>query len=178
MNNYLCKKLSKKNKNNNDEIVNKSYFKLPYIGKCSNDIKDEIDHICSKFCNNLKIDICFSLFKTGSFFTVKDCISSTQKSFVVYSFFCSSCRASYIGETTRHLKSRVEEHLSTGKGSVIHEHISNNQNCKTKCNIECFKIIDSANSEFQLKIKEAIHIALRKPTLNKQIKHERLNIII
>ena len=32
----------------------------------------------------------------------------------------------------------------------------------------CFKIIDKANSKFDLKIKEALHINWRKPNLNTQ----------
>ena len=120
----------------------------------------------------------FSLFKTGSLFSVKDKISSEQRSFVVYLFSCGGCKASYIGETTRNLMVRIEEHLSSGKGSIIFEHISQNSRCKDLCNKTSFKIIDSANSEFRLKIKEAIHITLKKPTLNKQIKHVVLNIVI
>ena len=34
-------------------------------------------------------------------------------------------------------------------------------------NLLCFKIIDQANSKFDLKIKEALHIIWRKPNLNK-----------
>ena len=34
--------------------------------------------------------------------------------------------------------------------------------------ILCFKIIDKANSKFNLKIKEALHINWRKPNLNTQ----------
>ena len=65
-----------------------------------------------------------------------------------------------------------------GKGSVIFDHLQRNQKCKEICNKSSLKIIDSARSQFQLKIKEAIHIALKKPTLNKQIKHKTLNIAI
>ena len=73
---------------------------------------------------------------------------------------------------------RMDEHLHSGKGSIIFEHLNQNSRCRDLANVGCFKIIDSANSEFKLKIKEAIHIKLRKPTLNKQIKHVVLNIII
>ena len=158
--------------------VKKTYFKLPYIGNFSNEIKTKISQVCQKYCKELKIELSFSLFKTGSLFSVKDSIPSEERSFVVYLFSCSGCNASYIGETTRKLLTRIEEHFSYGKGSVIYEHISKSSICKESCDKNSFKIIDTANTEFQLKIKEAIHITLSKPTLNKQIKHERLNIII
>ena len=35
----------------------------------------------------------------------------------------------------------------------------------------CFKMIDKANSKFDLKLKEALHINLRKPNLNAQQNH-------
>ena len=37
--------------------------------------------------------------------------------------------------------------------------------------ILCFQIIDKANSKFNLKIKEALHINCRKPNLNAQQNH-------
>ena len=154
------------------------YFKLPYIGHFSKKVKTKISGICQKYCNELKITTCFSLLKTGSLFSVKDVIPSDQRSFVVYYFSCPGCNASYVGETTRILMTRMDEHLHSGKGSIIFEHLNQNSRCRDLANVGCFKIIDSANSEFQLKIKEAIHIKLRKPTLNKQIKHVVLNIII
>ena len=40
--------------------------------------------------------------------------------------------------------------------------------CIDSYNSLCFKIIDKANSKFDLKIKEALHINWRKPNLNAQ----------
>ena len=42
--------------------------------------------------------------------------------------------------------------------------------------ILCFKIIDKANSKFDLKIKEALHINWRKPNLNAQQGHLALTL--
>ena len=42
--------------------------------------------------------------------------------------------------------------------------------------ILCFKIIDKANSKFDLKIKEALHINWRKPNLNAQQNHLALTL--
>ena len=42
--------------------------------------------------------------------------------------------------------------------------------------ILCFKIIDKANSKFDLKIKEALHINWRKPNLNARQNHLALNL--
>ena len=43
--------------------------------------------------------------------------------------------------------------------------------CFDSYNSHCFKIIDKANSKFDLKIKEAFHINWRKPNLNSQQNH-------
>ena len=172
---YLNDKLSK---TTTEKESNLNYYKLPYIGNFSKITKEKISEICQKYSKNMRIKISFSLFKTGSLFSVKEKISPDQRSFVVYLFRCPGCAASYIGETTRQLMVRIEEHLSLGKGSVIYDHLKQHPKCKENCNKSSFKIIDQANTEFQLKIKEAIHIAWEKPTLNKQIKHITLNISI
>ena len=43
--------------------------------------------------------------------------------------------------------------------------------CFDSYNSLCFKIIDKVNSKFELKIKEVLHINLRKPNLNAQQNH-------
>ena len=48
--------------------------------------------------------------------------------------------------------------------------------CFDSYNYLCFKIIDKANSKFDLKIKEALHINWRKPNLNAQQNHLALTL--
>ena len=45
----------------------------------------------------------------------KDPISKFLQSYVVYQFTWAGCNACYIGETRRHLKTSIEEHLGKGK---------------------------------------------------------------
>ena len=161
-----------------EKEINKYYFKIPFIGKKSKETKIRISEISQRYCKNLKVITCFSLLKIGSFFSVKDKTPTAQKSSIVYLFSCAGCNASYIGETIRKLSDRADEHLNSGKSSVIFDHLKSSKNCNDKCDLSSFKIIDSAQSEFRLKLKEAIHIRLKKPSLNKQIKHEFLNITI
>ena len=42
----------------------------------------------------------------------------------------------------------------------------------------CFEIIDSASTPFKLKLKEAMHIIWKKPSLNKQQKHVSISITV
>ena len=101
-------------------------------------------------------------------FNMKDPVTKSLKSFVVYKFVCPGCNACYIGETTRQMLTRIKEHLEMDKKSHIFGHLVNNEICKVLSTGNCFEIIDSTSPPFRLKLKEAIHIIGKKPSLNKQ----------
>ena len=86
-----------------------------------------------------------------------------------------SCSSSYIGETCRHFKTRIEEHVKKDNKSHIFKHKHSTTTCFDSHNSLSFKIIDKANSKFVLKIKQALHINLRK---NAQQYHLALNFSI
>ena len=59
----------------------------------------------------------------------------------------------------------------------IFKHLHFTATCFDSYNSLCFKIIDKANSKFDLKIKEALHINRRKPhNLNAQQNHLALTL--
>ena len=64
------------------------------------------------------------------------------------------------------LSARIKEHLETDKKSYIFAHFVNNETCKALRTENCFEIIDSASNPFKLKIKKAMHIIWKKPSLN------------
>ena len=74
------------------------------------------------------------------------------------------CSACYIGETDTHFATRLREHLSD-KHSHIFKYLRGSENCCPLCSEDCFKILDSASTSFQLKIKEAMHILFEQPSL-------------
>ena len=76
-----------------------------------------------------------------------------------------------IGETTRHLSTRIKEHTVSNKNSHIFKHLSSSPNCRTNYSQSCFRILDTAHSPFSLKLKESLYIKKYKPDLNKQIQH-------
>ena len=45
------------------------------------------------------------------------------KSFLVYKFVCARCNSSYIGETCRHFKTRIDEHVKKDKKYNIYINI-------------------------------------------------------
>ena len=89
----------------------------------------------------------------------------------------TGCSARYVGETSRHFAMRVREHLSTDMTSHIHKHLQALESCSNLCTENNFKILDSASSVCQLKIKEALHILWEKPSLNKQDFHVNLGLL-
>ena len=83
-----------------------------------------------------------------------------------------------MGETTRHLSSRIKEHLNTDKASYVFQHLQESSECKSVVDHNCFSIIDHADTKGKLKLKEGLHISWLKPSLNKQVKHSVINLSV
>ena len=106
---------------------------------------------------------------------------------MVYTFKCC-CSDSYIGQTSRHLETRIKEHvpkcvrehiknspkttsiatLNAMNRSSIAEHLIKNPICGKNFNDSSFKILRSNTNNFDLIKIEAIYIHLNKPKLCKQ----------
>ena len=143
------------------------YFKLPYIGKLSHHIKNKLPKLCKEFFKeNFNIKVVFKSFKIKSYISYEDPIPDGLKSFLVYKFTCASCSSSYIGETCRHFKTRIEEHIKKDNKCHILKHLHYTATCFDSYNSLCFEIIDKTNFKFDVKIKEALYIYWRKPNLN------------
>ena len=70
----------------------------------------------------------------------------------------------------------IKEHIKKDNKSHIFKHLHSSETCFGSYNSLCFKIIDKANSKFDLKIKETLHINWRKPNLNAQQNHLALTL--
>ena len=168
---YLDYKFSS-NQNQLKDKLDIPYFKLQYIGNLSRHIKNRLSKLCNMFCKeNFNIRLVFNSFKIKNCFPYKDPITNDLKYFLVYKFTCASCSSSYIGETCRHFKTRIEEYIKKDNKSHIFKHLHSSERCFDSYNSLCFKIIYQANSKFDLKIKEALHINWIKPNLNAQQNH-------
>ena len=100
------------------DTIKFNYYKLPYISHFSKTTKQKLKKICDQYYKDLSVEIVFKTFKVGDLFSVKDVILELLKSFVVYKFVCPVCNACYIGEITRHLSRRIQEHLEKDKESL------------------------------------------------------------
>ena len=83
----------------------------------------------------------------------------------------------YLQNVTLYSNSSVE-HLSSDKTSNINKHLSDSSYYRSLSSANCFKILDQASTEYELRIKEAIYIQLDKQPLNKQVKHVNLKLIL
>ena len=152
------------------------FFKLPYVGPFSILAQNRLRNLLKRYCNDLDVKLAFSSFKIRNMFSVKDPVPVELRSNVVYKFTCASCNSCYVGETSRHLSTRIREHLNRDRASHIFQHLQQSEACRNSCSAECFKVRDRATTKFQVKIKEALHISWEQPSLNKQLYHVNLTL--
>ena len=113
------------------------YFKLPYIGRYSDYTNKKLVKIVENSCKeNICIKLIFTPFKINTFFSSKDSVISALKSNLVYNFSCAGCNACYIGETERHLSTRINEHLHTDKKLHIYKHLKESERWKELANVD------------------------------------------
>ena len=157
------------------DTVTTKYYSIPYVGYFSNIAQKRVQKLISRYCIDLNIRLAFTSFKVGSLFSTKDRLPLFTRSHVVYKFTCASCGACYVGETRRHLNTRIDEHFSN-KGSNIYKHLHENPGCLQSYSISDFTILDSAQTDYKLRLKEALHIYLLRPALNVQLHHLDLTL--
>ena len=160
-------------------------FCLPFTGSHSLQIRTQITRLCSAAYPHLDIRFVFrSSTRISSFFPFKDRIPKFLRSGVVYLFKCRCCSASYMGQTTRHLHTRVSEHLGispiTGKPSsspVMSSIFSHLKTTSHTAIFDDFKILSSCSDDRELMIHESLLISNLKPTLNDQGSSIPLNLL-
>ena len=95
---------------------------------------------------------------------------------LVYKFTCNGCNATYIGETSRHLCTRVQEHSRKKGSSHIIEH---RKVCKADTNISDFKILHkNFGSYWERILCEALVIKDQSPSINIQSSTNLLRVFI
>ena len=160
------------------------YFCLPFTGAHSLQIRTQINRLCSAAFPHLNVRFVFrSSTRLSSLFPFKDKVPKFLKSGVVYLFKCRCCSASYVGQTTRHLHTRISEHLGispiTGKQSsnpVMSSIFSHTNASGHSASFDDFKILSSCSDSYELMIHESLLISKFKPSLNIQGSSIPLNL--
>ena len=99
-------------------VGNIRYFQLPYIGYYSKVTQKRLAILIKRYCVPCQIKLIFLPYKIKNLFSFKDSIPFVKYG-VVYQFTCAACNSRYIGETMRHISTRMKEHISTDKNSHI-----------------------------------------------------------
>jgi hypothetical protein len=147
----------------------KHFLKLPYAGRKSDDFAFRLKNLVTKNFPLVEFNVAFQTpMNIGKFFPFKDNVKNAiDRSLVVYKVNCKAngCLEDYIGKTKRILSIRLDEHKADKSKSHAREHerVSNHH-----IDYDKVEILDSADSDRKLKIKELLHIIKRKPTLNVQ----------
>ena len=179
LDNKLKKEKAQNSNNTNEDEKENIYIKLPYIGELSKIAKNKISKMIGRFCNNkIRISIVFDTCKIGSYFSTKDTVPKCFASSVIYQFSCQEYNSCYVGRTHKYFDTRSKEHLETDKLSTVNKHLNDNRICKIKNNQNSFTIIDRAKTDYELALKEAMHIKWLNPNMHGQKKHEIIRLLI
>ena len=161
------------------------FISIPFIShKCNSDIKKELRRICTEFYPQINLKIIFSnSFSIESLLKFKDQIPVDLLSNIVYLFKCSQCEASYVGETTRFLHTRVADHkgissrtarpLTQPSNSRIRNHAEETNH---ELVFKNFSVVGRCN-EYDTKITESVIIHKMRPSLNNHETSVPLNIL-
>jgi len=120
--NKRCKNIAFNIANSATKVIDNNSYRLllPFIGKVSFDLKRILKNIIDvQFTVPKKLNM---LIKKG-----KDQLNNSQATEVVYKLNCNNCDKVYIGQTKRHLGTRVKEHFNnikntSGNYSVVSNH--------------------------------------------------------
>ncbi|XP_025269898.1 uncharacterized protein LOC112639584 [Camponotus floridanus] len=146
-----------------------TYFTVPYLPNVTEQFRN--------ITKNLDIKLSYtSLNKLNKFIKVhKDCIPSNYKTNVVYKINCSDCDASYIGQTSKMLKTRIFEHRS----QINRNHVtpSTVTSHRLQCDHFCWddvQVLDETSSYYKRLIYEMLFIKRQKNGLNLQTDTENV----
>ena len=184
--NFLLEKLSKETldklisktndafdaKKSNLEVIKPYCLVIPH----SEDFKSFKNSLMKVLGNSNKFRILSQSKKSIDMFSNKSQTPFGLSSDLVYKFTCNGCNATYIGETSRHLCTRVQEH-SRNKGlSNIIEH---RKICKGLTNLKDFKILHkNFNNYWERVLCEALVIRSQSPSINIQSTTGLLKVFI
>lgn len=158
-------KNQQKNKTDDKDMIN-GYNKISYLGPISN----KIMRILKKFKIKTTTKSINTLQET--FYNNKDKINPMDKS-GVYKIQCGGCKANYIGQTGRKLKTRLMEHKNKNKFSAVSQHLLHTGHTIKEENI---KLIHNENKGKKLDLLEFLEIkrTQREPNSENLNDHENL----
>jgi len=150
----------------------KRFLVLPYANKKADVFASKLTKLVTNNFPDVDFKVAFKApNEIGKMFPFKDNIKETQKrSLVIYKIKCETCEAEYIGKTKRILKLRIEEHNNSDKSAV---HLHRKEHPTHKIDANNIEILDKADTDYKLRLKEILHIGKHKPSLNIQLSQDK-----
>jgi hypothetical protein len=147
------------------------YIKLPYVNMRCEDYALRLKRLVSTNYPQTEFNVAFQAPMTiGKLFPYKDTVKNVlDRSLVVYSLKCGNCNDEYIGKTERLLGYRIKEHSSNAIGNKSACKLHERANTGHFINYDQVKILDGADTNHKLRIKELLHILKNKPAMNIQL---------
>ena len=105
--------------------------------------------------------------------TLKSEIPKVLKSGVVYNITCSRCKSCYVGQTARHLQTRIKEH--SRQSSILGNHF---KQCNSVLTMDDVSILATAKTIHKLLVLEALFINDAKPLLNTKDEYRSHTLVI
>ena len=128
---------------------------LQYRGNLTQNFASKLKKLC-------ELQVVFTTRKLRSCLpNLKSSFDRDLKSHVVYEIKCNGCGSIYVGQTSRHVTTRITEHQK--KDSQVGQHLVE---CRGATNDIEWRILDACRSVEKLMIIEAIYISKLKPALN------------
>jgi hypothetical protein len=88
------------------------YFCLPFTGHHGLQIRSQLQKFLSSAYPHISLCVVFRpSFRLSNFFLFKDKIAGELRSHMVYLYKCPCCGALYVGQTRRHIHTRISEHM-------------------------------------------------------------------
>ena len=142
---------------------------IQYRGKSSEDYARSLHKI------NAPCTIIMTLRKLKTVLpSLKPPVEKLMKSGVVYNLSCPRCSARYVGQTDRHMTTRLYEHIH--KAGPLKTHL---QKCGTTLTGDNVEILHSTSrGESYLLTLEALYIRELKPDLNTKDEYRRRELVI
>ena len=94
--------------------------------------------------------------------SIKPPVEKLMKSGVVYNLTCPRCSACYVGQTSRHMQTRLKEHIQ--RDGPMKTHLSQCDTILAEADVDILQ--STSRGESFLLTLEALHIRERKPSIN------------
>ena len=168
LNTIITKPEDKQEETEEEEEVEKAMIFLQYRGK----LTEKFEHALKRIEAPCKVIMTLRKLKTV-LPSLKAPVEKSLKSGVVYEICCSRCNSRYVGQSSRHLQTRIKEHSRVS--SPVGSHFLQ---CGVKLTLDDVKILATSQTLKHLMILEAIFINDTKPVLNTKDEYKSHTLVI